>query len=159
MRSADIWKLAPWFMAHDVIVVCRLSQLTPGNKQDSGLPLAFISAGEPLESVVVSRDESQLMQYLAQLVADEADDANRFNVAINVEVRFNRSKLESAIKVQVSNSPDAVKVTLTEEDIRNRYPCINYQLYSRREFGRVLWRVFDQIHHSSGKRFHDIRRG
>lgn len=61
------------------------------------LPLAFIST-TAIESVVVSKDESKLISYLAQLVAEDAAHADDFSVAINVDVNSTDPNLETRRK-------------------------------------------------------------
>lgn len=86
------------------------------------LPVSFLSGDKEIESVVVTRGESRLLNYLQNLAAVETDAGSPFAVAIKVRVKFERSKLATATKVQVTNDPDAVKVIMTEENVRERYP-------------------------------------
>ena len=86
------------------------------------LPLSFISGGKDVDSVVVTRGESHLIKYLQGLAGPEPDAGSPYAVAVRVQVKLERSKLATASKVQVTNDPDAVKVVLTEQDVRERYP-------------------------------------
>lgn len=86
------------------------------------LPLAFLSPGLKVNSVLVMNDESRLIQYLKEVASAAANDSSVYDVAVNVEVHLKRSKLDSAVKVQVTNDPNATRVTLTEQDIRDQYP-------------------------------------
>jgi hypothetical protein len=86
------------------------------------LPLSFVRGDKEIESVVVTRGESRLLQYLQSLASGDVDAGSPFALAIRVQVKFERSKLATASKVQVTNDPDAVKVVLTERDVRERYP-------------------------------------
>jgi hypothetical protein len=99
---------------------------------------------------VVSKDESKLIEYLAQLVADDTYETQPFHVAANVEVKFQRSKLDIATKVQMSKDSDAVKITLTDEDIRDRYPWDYGQLT------RALMRRYSDF--SANQTYHTIRK-
>ncbi len=86
------------------------------------LPLSFLSGGKDIDSVVVTAGESRLIKYLQSLAAVEPEPNSPYSVAIRVQVKFERSKLATASKVQITNDPDAVKVILTEQDVRDRYP-------------------------------------
>jgi hypothetical protein len=86
------------------------------------LPLSFLGGKREIESVVVTRGEQRLLNYLQALATDEPEAGSPYAVAIRVQVKFERSKLATASKVQVTNDPDAVKVVLTEQDVRERYP-------------------------------------
>lgn len=86
------------------------------------LPLAFLSGDEEVQAAVVSRDESKLIEYLAQMTTTDTQNDQPFSVAVNVQVKFQRSKLDTATPVRVTNDPDAVRVVLTDENIRERYP-------------------------------------
>lgn len=86
------------------------------------LPLSFVPAKKEVEAVVVTRGEQRLLSYLQALAASEPEKDSPFDIAVRVQVKFERSKLSTATKVQVTNDPNAVKVFLTEQDIRERYP-------------------------------------
>ena len=86
------------------------------------LPLAFITGGKNIDSVIVTVGESRLIKYLQSLAAAEPDAKSPYSVAVRVDVKFERSKLSTASKVQITNDPDAVKVILTEENVLERYP-------------------------------------
>lgn len=86
------------------------------------LPLSFISERKHIDSVVVTAGENRLIKYLQGLAAVEPEQSSPYSVAVRVQVKFERSKLATASKVQITNDPDAVKVLLTEQDVRERYP-------------------------------------
>lgn len=86
------------------------------------LPLSFIDGQIEIESVVVTHDESRLIQYLKGLAASESPQPSPYSVAVKVQVKLERSNLASSSKVEISKDPDAVKITLSEEDIRKKYP-------------------------------------
>jgi hypothetical protein len=86
------------------------------------LPLSFVNADRNIDSIVVTHGENRLIKYLQGLAAQESQPDSPYAVAIRIQVKFERSKLPTASKVQVTNDPDAVKVVLTEQDVRERYP-------------------------------------
>jgi hypothetical protein len=86
------------------------------------LPLSFIDGVKDIESVVVTAGEDRLIKYLQGLASIEQDRDSPYAVAIRVQVKLERSKLATALKVQVTNDPDAVKVVISEQDVKERYP-------------------------------------
>lgn len=95
------------------------------------LPLSFVGGAGDVESVVVSPDESRLISYLQKLAEADSDSSSAYAVAVKVQVKIEKSSLATASKVQISKDLDAVKVTLSEQDIREKYPW-DYQELCRR---------------------------
>jgi hypothetical protein len=114
------------------------------------LPLAFVSGAPEAESIVVSPDESRLIKFLQQLAHADTDAESDFAVAVRMEVKLEKSSLASASKVQISKDADAVKITMSEQDIREKYPWDYAELCSRL---KARYSDFKQ-----DKRFHSIRR-
>lgn len=95
------------------------------------LPLSFIHGSKEVSTVVVTTDESRLIKHLQQLASIESQQGSPFSVAVKLQIKLERSSLASASKVEISKDPDAVKVTLSEEDIRERYPWDFAELIKR----------------------------
>lgn len=114
------------------------------------LPLAFISGSFEADSVVVSPDESRLITYLQQLAHSDTDPKSDFSIALRIDVKLEKSNLASASKVQISKDGDAVKITMSEKDIRDKYPWDYAELCSRL---KARYSDFKQ-----DKRFHVIRK-
>ncbi|WP_173568278.1 DUF3644 domain-containing protein [Pyrinomonas methylaliphatogenes] len=86
------------------------------------MPLSFISPPPTTEAIELNKEEKNFLRYLARLDSGESDPNGKYSVAINVEVRFVRSKSTTATPVRVTNNPNAPAVRLTNEQIRERYP-------------------------------------
>lgn len=114
------------------------------------LPLSFLNGAKEVESVIVTADESRLIKYLQQLAATDSKSSSPFAVAIRLQVKLERSSLSTASKVEISKDPDAVKVTLSEEDIRDKYPWDCKELANR-----LNERYID---FKQNKKFHAIRK-
>lgn len=114
------------------------------------LPLSFISGAKEVESVVVSADESRLIKYLQSLAAIDGKSASPFAVAVRLQVRLEKSSLASASKVEISKDPEAIKVTLSEEDIRAKYP------WDYRELTKRLVARYSDFKQDA--KFHSIRK-
>lgn len=114
------------------------------------LPLSFIGGSAEAESIVVTADENRLLKYLQKLASTACTPGSDFAVAIRIDLRLERSALTSASRIRISSDPDAVKVTLSEEDIRAKYPW-DYQELTKRLAGR--YSDFKQ-----NTKYHDLRK-
>lgn len=114
------------------------------------LPLSFVSGSADAESVVVSPDESRLIKYLRVLAEADNDHTSQYSVAVRLQVKIEKSSLASASKVQISKDADAVKVMLSEQDIREKYP------WDYRELCRRLGERYRDFKQDS--RFHALRK-
>lgn len=95
------------------------------------LPLSFVSLGQDAGAVVVSADESRLIEHLKTIAQEVEDGDDEFAVAVRLQVKLEKSALANASKVQLTKDGDAVKVQLAEQDIRERYPWTYEQLCKR----------------------------
>ena len=89
------------------------------------MPLAFYG-GELMESLLIERRNPaarRLLDYIAATEREYPEDQNReYSVTLRIDMKFIRTKATSAIPVQVTTDPNAIKVQLSEEDFRQRYP-------------------------------------
>lgn len=88
------------------------------------MPLAFVQVDRYSEILVFSKEEQNLASFISTLEAAN-DSESDYAVSVNVELKFSKSKVDDAIKVQLTNDPGAKKVHLTEEQVKDRFP-INY---------------------------------
>ncbi|MFA6029785.1 MAG: DUF3644 domain-containing protein [Elusimicrobiota bacterium] len=114
------------------------------------LPLSFISGDKEVESVVVTADEGRLIGYLQHLSEKDSNPEAPFSVAVRLQVKFEKSSQATVPKVQWSNDPDAVKVTISEEDVRAKFP------WDYRELVRRLKARYSDF--KQDERFHSIRK-
>lgn len=88
------------------------------------MPLAFVKNHQPVDAILLSREEKNVAAFISSLEA--ANDPNEdYAVSVNIELKFMKSKADDAIKVQVTNDPNAPKVQFTEEHLKDKYP-LNY---------------------------------
>ena len=92
-------------------------------------PLAFSRDFDTVSMVNLSLEEGNLAKYLAELHRDFEDlGGNEYAVTLELDVQLKRSALPSAVQLVLGEHPEAVPVTLTEEDIRHHYPWDYNQL-------------------------------
>lgn len=101
-------------------------------------------------SVQLTRDEQKFIEYLENIRPEQDDPTSPYAFAINVDVKFVRSKASEAFPVRVTNDPDAPAVRLTEEQIREKYP------WDYRELTRRCKERYEDF--KVNQKYHDIRK-
>ena len=97
------------------------------------MPIAFLEDVSNVEGLQLGKAEQNLLKYMDHLEAGIEDKvSNDFNLSLNIEVKFKKAKKQEATPVVIDpTSPDAVPISLTEEDIREKYPW-DYQMLIHR---------------------------
>lgn len=114
------------------------------------MPLSFVTPPSALEAVHLNKEEKSFLQYISNLKSDNEDPGARYSIAVNVEVRFVRSKATNAPPVRITNDPNALAVRLTEEQIRERYPW---------DFAELTQKCRERfLTFKSDQKYHHIRR-
>jgi hypothetical protein len=121
------------------------------------MPLSFVTPPPSLEAIPLNRHEKRFLAFLDSLTLGEDDPATRYSVAVNVEVRFVRSKAASAAPVRITNDPMAPAIYLSEEQIRERYPWDYRELTDRCRQRYSDFKV-DQKYHQLRKSLESDRR-
>lgn len=85
------------------------------------MPLAFVSTHRNMKAVSLNKEEKNLANYISSLEGDN-DPGGDYAVAVNIEVKFSRSKTNDALNVQLTNDPTAPKFQLSEEQVKDKYP-------------------------------------
>jgi hypothetical protein len=110
------------------------------------LPLSFVTPPPVTEAVELNKEENRFLSYVNNLDEGDSDPNAKYSVAINIEVKFVRSKSASATPVRVTSDPNAPAVRLTEEQIRERYPW-DYRELTKRCHERYLdFKVNEKYH-------------
>jgi len=87
------------------------------------MPIGFLPSSVAATAVTVSNDEQNVVNYLASLMNKAHDNTvPDYHVSLNVNISFKRTSTADAAAVMISNDPNAVQVTVSEEDIRKQYP-------------------------------------
>ncbi len=95
------------------------------------LPLSFVAHSQDVGAVIVSADESRLIEHLKSLAQGVSDDQCEYAVAIRLQVKLEKSSLANASKIQISKDADAIQVQLAEQDIKEKYPWTYDELCKR----------------------------
>ena len=87
------------------------------------MPIGFLSSSEAVTGITLSRDEQNVVNYLAKLIrAGQAEVVQDYHVSLDVNISFKRTSAAAATAVIVTNDPNAVQVQVSEEDVRKQYP-------------------------------------
>lgn len=127
------------------------------------MPLSFVAPPPTVEAVQLNKREENLLQFLDSLKPDNDDPTARYSVAVNIEVRFVRSKATGAVPVQVTDDPNAPAVHVTEEQILERYPWDYAELTTRCRKRYTDFKIDQEYHQirkslEGDRRFAHIRR-
>ena len=86
------------------------------------MPLSFVQVPREASVVRLNAEEKNFFSFVNELEDKHLDQCGEYSIALNTMVRFTKSTSKDDIKVALSRDKDAIKVNLTEEEIRNRYP-------------------------------------
>ncbi len=86
------------------------------------MPLTFMEFPTNVAGVVINADERTFLSFLEHYRHTDPESDSQYSVAIDVEVRFTKSKSQEALLARITTNPDAPEFRLTEEDIKERYP-------------------------------------
>ena len=115
------------------------------------LPIGFVQSPGAATAVASSPDAKNLLKYLSTLVAEaQTQPDDRYHVALEVNLSFQRSSGNAAIALAITNDPTAPKVQLSEADIRQRYPWDYSTL-----IGKMKERYVD---FGPKRKFHELRK-
>jgi hypothetical protein len=127
------------------------------------MPLSFVTPPPATEALELNKKEKRFLSYVNNLDEGDSDPNAKYSVAINVEVRFVRSKSASATPVRVTSDPNAPAVRLTEEQIHERYPWDYRQLTEQCRKRYPVFKADSKYHKlrkslESDSRFAHVRR-
>ena len=96
------------------------------------MPIAFIRDMSSATAISLNVQERNLLRFVNVLEDDINDDeTSDFNLSLDIDIRFKRSSKDGLTNVAISNSPDAIPITLEEENVREKYPW-DYGILTKR---------------------------
>jgi len=115
------------------------------------MPLGFVAPPKDADSIVVTSDEANLVQYITSLMQpDSANAGDEYHVALTLHLKMKRSAAEGAAKVAITDDPDATPVFLTEADFKKQFP------WDYAELTRRLQKRYSDFKVTA--KYHSIRR-
>lgn len=96
------------------------------------MPIGFLPPATAATAISVTPDEQNVVNYLAGLIGQPQGNGNSdYHVSLDVNISFKRTTNAAAAAVIVTNDPNAVPVTITEETVRKQYPWDYAELVDR----------------------------
>jgi hypothetical protein len=117
------------------------------------MPISFINPPNKLDAIHLSKEERNIVEFIESLEPAENPES-AYSVAINVNINFTKSKVKDAINVQISNDPNAIKVQLTDEQFKTRWP-MDYEKLTKECRRRYLGFKLSQTYHKIRQSVHE----
>ena len=126
------------------------------------MPLAFHSPAEVVESLRSDRHPMAVRRLLDRIKEVErdypSDENSTFSVTMQVNLKFVRTSRNEGLHVRITrDDPNAVAVTITEEDIREHFPW-DYAELTERLRSRYTEFLQNQVYHGVRKVLEDDER-
>ena len=116
------------------------------------MPLAFVGMPTQTQTVLLNKEEKNLIKFIDSLSDQETDDDSPYAISVNIDVRFTKSKEAKGdlIFQVVKGEKGATKVVLTEEQILKNYPW-DYEELNKRWKKRFPGRKMNRGYHKLRK--------
>lgn len=97
------------------------------------MPLSFFRDFSEAPGVALNSCERKVLDYIkkSEEEYDNDDEVGEYNLTLRVDVKFQKVKSSSGLRVKITNDPNATAVKITEEDITDTYPW-DYQVLTKR---------------------------
>ena len=118
------------------------------------MPIGFLPSGETATAITVSNQEQKVVNYLATLMREGHDKkVQDYHVSLDVNISFKRTTAAAANAIIVANNPgdpNAIPVSISEEDIRRQYPW---------DYGTLTEKLQNRyIDFKANPKYHELRK-
>lgn len=115
------------------------------------MPLAFVEPSKSNHIISLNKEEENLIQYISTVESKQSNLETDFSIALNIDIKFTRSKVKEALEVRLTNEANAIPIQLLkEEEIRRRY-CWDYNKLEERLKERYSDFKFNEKYHTIRK--------
>lgn len=114
------------------------------------MPIALIDLPARVDGFILNAEEKNFLSFLEHFEKYQQEPSSPYSIAVNIEVRFVRSKTKGALSAQITSDPNAPAVRLTQDQIRDNYPWDYKILTSKCQERYSDFKVT--------KKYHDIRK-
>ena len=122
------------------------------------MPVAFLQNITSAKGVNINSAERNLLSYVNYIEKSVDDDvSNDFNLSLDIDIKVRRVSEKEEMTVRQSNDPDAIKIYLSEEDIREKYPW-DYKILTTRLRKRYPNFVVNQMYHKIRKSLEKLKK-
>ncbi len=112
------------------------------------MPIAFLTDIPTIESINLNSEEKNVLSYFKKIQRKVKDDVTKdYNLTLAIDIKFRKIADRSSLSnVTITNSPEAIPITLEEEDVRDKYPW-DYNILTKRLRNRYEdFRVTNKYH-------------
>lgn len=111
------------------------------------MPIGFLPSAETAAAIAVSKDEHNLVNYLATLMS-APQGVTDYHVSLDVNISFTRTPaaMASAVVANDPTNPNAIQVNISEEDIRKTYPWDYETLMEKLKSRYIDFKANDKYH-------------
>lgn len=111
------------------------------------MPIGFLPPAEAATAITVSKGEQHVVNYLAGLMTAPQSSTD-YHVSLDVKISFTRTLATAATAVVVNDptDPNAIKVNISEEDIRKTYPWDYKTLTEKLDSRYIDFKLNDKYH-------------
>ena len=95
------------------------------------MPLSFVLVEKTSDILVLNSEERNFLQFINDIEKTTGEGSSEYSIALNMDIKFSKVQSENALPVILSKDPTAIKVVLTESQIKEKYPLDYKQLTSR----------------------------
>lgn len=112
------------------------------------MPIGFLPPVEAVTGITVSKGEQHVVNYLAGLMTAPQSSTD-YHVSLDVKISFMRTPATAATAVVVNDptDPNAVKVNISEEDIRKTYPWDYKTMTDKLKARYIDFKLNDKYHY------------
>ncbi len=117
------------------------------------MPLSFFRDFDSVSGQTLNSNEKKLLQYInkaEESYEGDSDEAGNYNLALKIDVKFQKAKGSTGVGVKITNDPNAPVVRIAEEQIIEKYPW-DFRVLTTRL--KKLYKNF-----KSNSDYHNIRR-
>ncbi|SMN17453.1 hypothetical protein CRYPA_1787 [uncultured Candidatus Thioglobus sp.] len=89
------------------------------------MPLSFFRDFDSASGEALNSNEKKLLNYIKaaeEKYESDGKESEEYNLALRIDVKFQKAKSKSGIPVNITNDPDAPAVRLSEEYIMEKFP-------------------------------------
>jgi len=112
------------------------------------MPLAFFRESQSASAIALTANEKRFIDLIEKLQAETDDDeSSDYNFTLAMDVKLRRVSADASAALTISNDPNAIKITLSEEDIHDRYPWDYAILTTRLNKRYIDFKANNSYHH------------
>lgn len=107
------------------------------------MPLAYVDTKIFSDAIITNESKRYKDFVLSKLLNKDVND-EEFDIAISIDINFNKTNTFSGI--EVTNDKDGIKINLSEEDIRKKFPLTHGEMIKKAKSRYTNFKVDKAFH-------------